>query len=96
MYLLPKIHNRLNDVPGRPVISNCGTPTENLSEFLDHHLQPIIQAGKSYIKDTSDFLENLKNLGNIPSNAILVTADVVALYPSIPHDAGLQALFEKL
>ena len=23
-YLLPKIHKRLHDVPGRPVISNCG------------------------------------------------------------------------
>ena len=27
LYLLPKIHKRLPDVPGRPVISNCGTPT---------------------------------------------------------------------
>ena len=55
-----------------------------------------MKAGKSYVKDTSDFLEKLKNLGTIPSNAILVTADVVGLYPSIPHDAGLQALYEKL
>ena len=59
MYLLPKIHKRLNDVPGCPVISNCGTPTENLSEFLDHHLQPIIKARKSYIKDTSEKLKKI-------------------------------------
>ena len=38
MYLLPKIHKRLNSVPGRPVISNCVTHTEKLSEFLYHHL----------------------------------------------------------
>ena len=55
-----------------------------------------MKAGKSYIKDTSDFLVKLKNLGNIPSNAILVTADVVGLYHSIPHSAVLQALYEKL
>ena len=55
-----------------------------------------MKARKSYIKDTGDFLEKLKNLGNVLSNAILVTADVVGLYPSIPHDAGLQALYEKL
>ena len=36
MYLLPKIHKRLYDVPGRPVISNCGTPTEKASKFLDN------------------------------------------------------------
>ena len=47
LYLLPKIHKRLSNVPGRPVISNCGTPTEKVSEFLDHHLKPIMQNGLS-------------------------------------------------
>ena len=32
----------------------------------------------------------------MPPNAILVTADVVGLYSSMPHDAGLKALHEKL
>ena len=54
-YLLPKIHKRLNNVPGRPVTSNCGYYTENISAFLDFHLQPLAQAVKSYIKDTNDF-----------------------------------------
>ena len=30
LYLLPKIHKRLHNVPGRPVISNCGTPTKKV------------------------------------------------------------------
>ena len=94
MYLLPIIHKRLNDVPGRPVISSCGAPTERLPKFLDHHLQPIMKAGKSDIKDTGDFLKKLENLGNIPSNAILVTANVVGLYPNMTHDAGIRALYE--
>ena len=34
LYFLPKIHKRLSNVPGKPVISNCGTPTEKVSEFL--------------------------------------------------------------
>ena len=29
-YLLPKNHKRLHDVPGRPIISNCGFYTENI------------------------------------------------------------------
>ena len=33
-YLLPKIHKQLHDVLGRPVISNCGYYTENISLFL--------------------------------------------------------------
>ena len=40
--LLPKIHKRLFNVPGGPVISNCGTPTEKCSEFLNYHLKPVM------------------------------------------------------
>ena len=35
LYFLPKIHKRLYNVPGRPVISNCDTPTEKVLEYLD-------------------------------------------------------------
>ena len=87
MCLLPKIHKRLSDVPGRPVISNCGTPTEKASEFLDNHLQEVMQNGWSYMKNSDDFIMKIKHLKNIPDNAILMTADVVGLYPSIPHEA---------
>ena len=61
-YILPKIYKRLHDVPGRPVISNCGFYTENISSFLDHHLQPLVQRVKSYIKDTNHFLNQMKRL----------------------------------
>ena len=54
-YLLSKIHKGLCKVPGRPVISNCGSPTEKVSKFLDHHLQPIMKQREYYIRDTADF-----------------------------------------
>ena len=92
LYLLPKIHKRLKNVPGRPVISNCRTPTEKVSEFHDHHLNPVMQSCWSCIKDSGDSLKKISNVGNIPENAILVTADVIGMYPNIPHNAGLKAL----
>ena len=61
-YLLPKIHKRLQNVPGRPVISNCGTATERISEFLDFHIQPLVCNVPSVIKDTSDYLQKLEGL----------------------------------
>ena len=95
-YLLPKIHKRLNNVTSRPVISNCGYYTENISAFLDFHVQPLAQAVKSYIKDTNDFLNKLHSLPKLPDNIILCTVDVVGLYPNIPHDQGLSALKKQL
>ena len=94
-YPLPKIHKRLNSVPGRPVISNCGYYTENIS-FLDFHLQSLARKVKSYIKDTNDFLCKLRHLSKLPANAIMCTIDVVGLYPNIPNDEGLEALFNAL
>ena len=55
MYLSPKINKVLKNVPGRPIISKYGTPTERVSEFLNYYLKPTMQSAKSYIKDTSDF-----------------------------------------
>ena len=54
-YVLPKIHKRFENVPGRPIISNCGDPTEKASEFLDIHLKSITQNGALHIKDSNDF-----------------------------------------
>ena len=83
-------------MPGRPVISYYGTPTEKISEFLDTQLKPIMQKSWSYIKDSGDFIRKIKNLTDIPEGAILVTVDVVSLYPSIPHQTGLKALKKAL
>ena len=51
-----------------------------------------MKGGNYYVKDTNNFLKKFKELGKVPPNAILVTADIVALYPSIPHDTGLKVL----
>ena len=91
-YLLPKIHKRLHNVPGRPVISNIGYYTENISSFLDHHLQSLVQAVKSYIKDTNELPKKLCSLPKLPDGIILCTMDVVDLYPNIPYEEGLSAL----
>ena len=91
-YLLHKIHKRLHNVPGRPVISNYGFYTENISSFLDYHLQPIAQKVNLFIKDTNHVLRKIKSLGQLPEGAILCTIDVVGLYPNIPHEEGLASL----
>ena len=96
LYLLPKIHKPLFEVPSRPVISNCGTSTEVVSEFLNSELKSVMQDGWSYIKDSGDFIKKLKNIDPIPQDGIMVTADIVGLYPSIPNDAGLEALKKGL
>ena len=96
MYLPPKIQKRLYNVPGRPVISNCGTPTEKAWKFLDNHLKPIMQSSWSYIRDSGDFMDKKNKIKIIPKDAILITTDVIGLYPCIPHVAELKVLKNAL
>ena len=71
-YLLHRIHERTSNVPGRPVISNNGTATENISAFLDFHLKNIVSIIPHILEDTRDSLQRLNQIGDIPENALLV------------------------
>ena len=95
-YLLPKIHKVLNSVMGRPVISNCGSITEHISGYLDHHFNPLISFTRSYVQDTNHFLSKLGKLGSIPDWACLCIVDVIGRYLSMPHGEGLEAIREAL
>ena len=44
-----------------------------------------MQSSKSYIKDSGDFIRKIKDIYYIPSNAILVTEDVVGLHEKVFH-----------
>ena len=92
-YMLPKIHKSLTNPPGRPIISGNDSPTEKISHMLDVILQPFVPQVKSYVKDTTDFIQKLSNLEFDPEmDIILVTLDVTSLYTNIPHDEGIQAI----
>ena len=81
-YILPKIHKKGN--PGRPICSANGHPTERISEFVSHHLNPLVQTLPSCIKNTTHLLNKLNQIDVLPPNAILVTLDVSSLYTNIP------------
>ena len=72
-YTLTKIHKPV--LTGRPIISGCDGPTEHISSFLDHLLQPIAKVQKSYLKDTTQFI-NFIEKRKVPNNAVLVSMDV--------------------
>ena len=88
-YTLTKIHKP--KPVGRPIISGCDGPTERISSFVDHLLQPIATRQKSYIKDTTDFI-NFVEKRIIPQDTILVSMDVTSLYTNIPQEKGIQTV----
>ena len=83
-------------MPGRPVVSACGSATERISEIVDFFLQSYLPTIPSFMKNTDDFIRRIRNIIDLPSDVLLETFDVLSLYPSIPHDFGLCALYDIL
>lgn len=97
-YLLPKIHkepekwSKPGEIPpGRPIVSDCNSETYHTAEYIEHYLNPISTRHPSYLKDTYDFIDKIKEL-IIPPNALLFTIDIDSLYTNIETEVGLKAV----
>ena len=91
-YTRPKIHKTGN--PGSPVVSSVNCHTYTIPKYVDFHLQPIVKNIPSYVRDTTDFLQKLDKVKNIPNDCLLVTLDVKSLYTNIPNNEGIKAVRE--
>ena len=80
----------------RPIVSGFNSCTAKLSEFVDAFLKYQAQRCSSYIKDIKDFLQKLNSIQKLPTDTILVTLDVSALYTNIDQEEGAEACYKKL
>ena len=91
----PKVHKKGN--PLRIIISGIDHPTEKIAEFAEKQLDDYVTSLPSYIKDTTDFINRLKELKQpLPKESIILCMDVKKLYPNIPRKEGLDACREAL
>ena len=93
MYFLKKIHK--NPPSARPIVSGCSGPTERISAYLDHWLQPLAKSLPSYIKDTKEFIKYIEST-KLPKDCILCTLDVSSLYTNIPTEDGIHATLQAI
>ena len=89
-YRLPKIHK--SGCPLRPIVSGCDGPTDHLSTYVIHFIQPLASNLSPHVKDAKHFLNLIEKPPPLPPNALLVTADVTSLYTNIPHQEGIAAV----
>lgn len=99
-YTLPKIHKPMDSwtvpskiPPGRPIVSNCSSETEGVSEFIDHFLKLKSTLHPSYLKDTQDLLQKIRQMP-VPGDALLITLDVESMYTNINNKDGIEAFKE--
>ncbi|CAG9563496.1 unnamed protein product [Danaus chrysippus] len=81
LYGLPKIHKQ--DVPLRPIVSQIDSPTYKLAKFLSKILSPLRGHTKSFVKDSYQFVNDIKHL-KLTDNDIMVSFDVQSLFTNLP------------
>ena len=79
------------------LITSCrGTAIERLSEFTEFYLKPLAQKLPSFIKDTAHLLQKIQQVNNtlspLPPHALLVSWDIVSMFPNIDNKLGLTAV----
>ena len=93
-YGLPKVHK--SNVPLWQIVLACDSSTDQLSNYVTHFIQPLVETLRSYIWDSKHFLQLLESLPPLPENAILVTADVTSLYTNVTHEEGIYSVLHYM
>ena len=75
-------------MPMHPIVSACGTATDNTTKFITKVLQNYCGKTSSFIKDSTDFVKKIKHVSVSPEEETLVSFDVSALFTSIPVPAA--------
>ena len=79
-----------------PIVSACGTATYSTAKFITKILQNYSGKTSSFVKDSTDFIQNIKILSINPEEETLVSFDVSALFTSIPVPVTLQVINSKI
>ena len=92
MYGLPKIHK--NNIPMRPIVSCIGSPTYKLSKVIESILNNSLTKPKSYIKNSLNLIEIVKNI-EIPNDHIMLSLDVTSLFTNIPLELLIKGVVKR-
>ena len=82
--------NEPQDLKVRPIVRGPKCPTRKLSELIDALFKPFLKHVKSYIRDSTGFLNKCDRYTD--GSTVFATFDVVGLYTNIPHIFGIEAV----
>jgi len=81
----------------RTIVNGRNHSTEKMAEIVEDELREHVTSLPSYIRDTTDFLNKIKDIPQPhPEGTLIFCLDVKALYPSVPRAEARAAVIEAL
>ena len=84
-----KVHKK--DYPLRPIVSTIGSPAYKVSAFVSEILRTYVRQADSYIENTRDFLELLREV-HVTEDEVMVSFDIKSLFTSVPTQEARAAI----
>ena len=89
----PKVHKP--DHPLREILDGSGGVMKDTDKHLAGIIKPYAYENKFRLENSEDFVKRASELV-LKEDEVLVSYDVVAMYPSIPQDRAITAINHKL
>ena len=68
------------------IFNTQNSPICKIAKKISKELRPLIRSGKSYIKDTKQFVDKIRNI-KLEEDKTMISFDKADMYPSLPkHD----------
>ena len=94
VHKVPDNSSDVTDLPLRPVISNIGTATYQLSKYLAHILGPLTSSEYT-VESTKDFVRRVN--GKVVEKGFkMVSFDVSSLFTNVPLDFTIELILDKV
>ena len=93
MYGQPKIHKE--NYPMREIVDGTGGVTKDIDKYISSIIKTYTGKSEHYVKNSAHFANMIKDL-RVEEDEVLVSFDVVALYPSVPQNEAIDLVHEKM
>ena len=92
-YGLPKINKR--DIPLRSIASSRSSINYEVAKELSRILRPLVGSSPHHIKNTKDFVQQLKGI-TLKAKEDIVSYDMSAVFTSVPIDPDIDIIRKTL
>ena len=88
------VNGTINDLPLRPIISNIGTASYQLANYLAKLLSPL-STSEYTVANNKEFINHVKRM-NIPKDHSFVSFDVKSLFTYVPLDFSINVILRRI
>jgi len=89
LYGLPKIHKQGNKM--RPIVGNINAPAYNIAKWLVAEYKQYNPPNNLSVKNSFEFVDKIQRI-ELKDDEILVSFDIVSLYPNVPIPEALDVV----